>query len=144
MKFEDETMEDYLNYLRNEVELDKEKMLHMSDEDKLKCSAIGTGMLSEAINEKTHVALSPEFMYEMQKMNLSGERISKYIDAFSENDIDTLDSLTKYLRGQLNEDDASTIGNIVENVEQEINPNGSFGDVLQTIEDMKDRLNSVE
>lgn len=139
-KMEDESMDDYLNYLRNEVSVNKEKFQALSDEDKLKCNVMGTGMLSQSISEKNGLDISGDFLLDMQKMKMTGEQLSKYIDAFSEKGIDSLDELTQYLRGELNDKESDKIETIIKSVEKTSNPSISDGDVLLKMDDMKQAI----
>lgn len=137
---EDESISDYLNYLRNEVKLDKEKMESMSSEDRLKNGVVGAGLVTEAISSKCGVEISGDFILDMYKMKMSGETLSKYIDEFSKNGINSMDSLTKYLRGELNENDSSLVHEVIKTTEKSLNPEMSNGQILLKVEDMKEAL----
>lgn len=139
-KLEDESMEEYLDYLRNEVSVDKEKLKAMSDEDKLKCNVTGTGMLSQAISEKNDLEISGDFLLDMQKMKMTGEQLAKYIDAFSEKGIGSLDELTQYLRGELSDKESDKIEVIIKTVEKASNPSLSNGEILLKMDDMKQAI----
>ena len=136
-KMENESMDDYLNYLRNEVSVDKKKFQALSDEDKLKCNVMGTGMLSQSISEKSDLEISGDFLLDMHKMKMSGEQLSKYIDAFSEKGVDSLDELPQYLRGELNDRESAKIEAIIKSIEKTSNPSLSDGEVLLRMDDMK-------
>lgn len=139
-KMEDESMEDYLNYLRNEVSVDKTKFQALSEEDKLKCNVMGTGMLSQSISEKSGLEISGDFLLDMQKMKMSGEQLSKYIETFSENGVDSLDELTQYLRGELNDRESAKIEAIIKSIEKTSNPSLSDGEVLLRMDAMKEAI----
>lgn len=139
-RMEEESIDDYLNYLRNEVELDKEKMRAMSVEDKIRCNVIGTGMLSESISKDSGIDITGNFLYEISKMKMSGEEINKYIDAFSANSIDSMESFVTYLRGDLSGKDSEIVGNTIESVVKSLAPDSSRGEVLMKIEEMKESL----
>lgn len=139
-KMEDESMEDYLNYLRNEVSVDKTKFQALSEEDKLKCNVMGTGMLSQSISEKSGLEISGDFLLDMQKMKMSGEQLSKYIETFSEKGVDSLDELTQYLRGELNDKESAKIEAIIKSIEKTSNPSLSDGEVLLRMDAMKEAI----
>ena len=139
-KMEDESIEDYLNYLRNEVSVDKTKFQALSEEDKLKCNVMGTGMLSQSISEKSGLEISGDFLLDMQKMKMSGEQLSKYIETFSEKGIDSLDELTQYLRGELNDRESAKIEAIIKSIEKTSNPSLSDGEVLLRMDAMKEAI----
>ena len=139
-KMEDESMEDYLNYLRNEVSVDKTKFQALSEEDKLKCNVMGTGMLSQSISEKSGLEISGDFLLDMQKMKMSGEQLSKYIETFSEKGVDSLDELTQYLHGELNDRESAKIEAIIKSIEKTSNPSLSDGEVLLRMDAMKEAI----
>lgn len=139
-KMEDESIEDYLNYLRNEVSVDKTKFQALSEEDKLKCNVMGTGMLSQSISEKSGLEISGDFLLDMQKMKMSGEQLSKYIETFSEKGVDSLDELTQYLRGELNDRESAKIEAIIKSIEKTSNPSLSDGEVLLRMDAMKEAI----
>lgn len=139
-KMEDESMEDYLNYLRNEVSVDKTKFQALSEEDKLKCNVMGTGMLSQSISEKSGLEISGDFLLDMQKMKMSCEQLSKYIETFSEKGVDSLDELTQYLRGELNDRESAKIEAIIKSIEKTSNPSLSDGEALLKMDAMKEAI----
>lgn len=141
-RMEDESMEDYINYLRNEVELDKEKLSKMSVQEKFECEAVGTGMLSVAIKERTNVSISPEFLLAMNKMKMTDTQLTKYINNFSKNGIESMDSFTKFLEGKLSDSELKEISSIIETVEKEIDPETTDLDIYEQIEEYKEAYNA--
>ena len=136
-RMEGESMEEYFDYLRNEVELDKEMLANMTEEEKIECQVVGTAMTSEAISEKMGVQLSPEFIASMAKMEMSAIQLENYVKSFSEKNIDSMDYLTKFLEGKLSDSDLAQIYEIVESVEMSIDPNLDDNALQSKIDDMK-------
>lgn len=143
-RMEDESMEDYLDYLRNEVAIDKEKMLNMSEEDKIKCQAIGVGMLSEAIVEKKGIEISPTFLIAMNNMRMTGDLLSSYIEEFSKHEISSMDALIDYLKGNLNEDDTKSMYSLIKDVETRNTPDVSLLELQDKIENYKGAISEIE
>lgn len=139
-KMEDESMEEYFDYLRNKVELDEERWKNMTADDKLKANAIGVSMAATAISEKTNVEVSPDFLMAMKNMEMSAQEVTEYIKSFSENGIDSLDSLTDYLRGELSGDTKKEIHNIVKETEERMHPEFSNGEILAEIDSLKEKI----
>ncbi len=143
-RMEDESMEDYLSYLRDEVALDKKKMLNMTEEQKIQCQAVGVSMLSEAISEKNGVEISPAFLIAMNKMRMSGDELAMYLKKFSKYDILSMDSLLEYLKGNLNDEETQTMYEVVTETERTISPDASLLDVQEKIEEYREAVNEPE
>ena len=139
-RMDGESMEDYFNYLREEVELDKEKLDNMTDEEKVACQVVGTAMTSEAISEKMGVKLSPEFVASMAKMEMSPVQFEAYVKSFCKNGIDSMDYLIRFLNGKLSDSDLVQVYNIVESVEKVIDPTLDENALQSKIEDMKSAI----
>ena len=143
-KMEEESMEDYFDYLRNEVKLDEERWKNMTAEDKLQANVAGVSMVATAISEKAKVDLSPDFILAMNKMEMSAKQISEYIKSFREKNIDSMDSFTDYLRGELSGDSKKDVFDAIEETESRLHPDYSDGDILVEINSMKDKLSGEE
>ena len=141
-RMDGESMEDYFNYLREEVELDKDKLDNMTDEEKVACQVVGTAMTSEAISEKMGVKLSPEFVASMAKIEMSAVQLEAYVKSFCKNGIDSMDYLTRFLNGKLSDSDLVQVYNIVESVEKAIDPTLDDNALQSKIEDMKSAIES--
>ncbi|MCQ2281238.1 MAG: hypothetical protein MJZ99_01220 [Bacteroidales bacterium] len=138
-----ESMEDYFNYLHNEVELDREKYAQLSEQEKLDCKSIGIGMVTESVSEKTDVTISSDFLLNMQKMDLSGAQMLNYLKGFSNAGFESMDTMTKFLKGNLPDGKMSEIFNIIVDAEKKINSNISEKEVFNKILDMKESINEV-
>lgn len=136
-KMEEETTQEYLDYLRNDVKLDQEKYARMSDNEKLACGALGTTMLAKSIEEKTGVELPPEFLTTIAKARLRYEQVEKFIRAFSENGIDSMGEFTRYISNDMSETDASRVGTIVKESIKELSPEMSEAEIQREIVEMK-------
>ena len=110
---EGETTQDYLDYLRNEVTLDREKYEKMTAEQKLNCEIIGDTMLAKSIEEKTGIEVSPEFLLAAGKINMGYQTVNALINSFSNNDIDSLGDYAKYISNDMSEKDAIKVGGAV-------------------------------
>lgn len=137
---EDETAEQYIEYLRNEIKLDEEKMKTLSPDEKLKADALGTALATTAISEKCGVEISPDFVRSIHTLSLTAKQITEYIESFSNNGIDSLDALTDYLRGDLSGDQKDEIHQIVKETEGKLHPELSNGEILCEIDAMKEKM----
>ena len=141
-RMDGESMEDYFNYLREEVELDKDKLDNMTDEEKVACQVVGTAMTSEAISEKMGVKLSPEFVASMAKIEMSAVQLESYVKSFCKNGIDSMDYLIRFLNGKLSDSDLVQVYDSVESVEKAIDPTLDDNALQSKIEDMKSAIES--
>ena len=143
-KMEEESMEDYFEYLRNEVKLDEERWKNMTDAERLQANVTGVSMVTTAISEKTKVNLSPDFIMAMKEMEMTAQQVCEYIKTFSEKNIDSMDSFTDYLRGELSGDTKKEVFNAIEETETKLLPDYSTGKILVEINSMKDKLSGKE
>lgn len=143
-RLDDESMEEYLDYLREEIKLDKEKMLNMSDEDRVKCTAIGIGALSQTINEKFDVKLSGDFIVDMNKMQMTAQEIASYVKKFECKGIESMDTLSDFLNDKLSDAEKQQVYETITEVENELSPQATQSDVNERIEAMKDALDVSE
>ncbi len=81
----------YIDYLRNEVKLDKERLEVMSPEDKLGCKALGISIESKAVEQEIGgVKISPEYLAVMARIHNSGK-----MNMDAQSFIDVTESLKK-------------------------------------------------
>jgi hypothetical protein len=139
-RLDDESMEEYLDYLREEIKLDKEKMLNMSEEERVKCMAVGIGALCETISEKFDVKLSGDFIVDMTKMQMSAQELASYVKKFENNGLSSMDSLSDFLKGKLTDEERQQIYDTITEVENEQSSQTTQADVNEKIESMKEAL----
>lgn len=139
-KMEDESMEDYFEYLRKEVQLDAERWKNMTAEEELNVKIAGTSMVTAAIAEKEKVTISPDFVLALKDIDMSANQLLEYIKSFKDNDIDSLDSLMDYLRGELSGDENKELHDIVKDTERRLHPDFTNGEILKEIDDMKEKI----
>ena len=94
-----DSINEYIEYLRNDIEVDKEKLENLSDEEKAKYSAAGMGIYIEGIKEKYNVDIPDSFWKTTAEHNMTGEEVKGCLDAFEERDI-SAENIEKYLDGK--------------------------------------------
>lgn len=139
-KMEDESMQEYLDYLRNDVKLDEGKLAVMTDEEKVKCNSIGTAMVSTAIQEETGVKLSADFLIGMNKMKMTANQLTEIIKGFSEKGLNDMDMLPKFFQNRLSDQERLDVYEVIESTEKKLNPEASEADVLRKIDEMGEAL----
>ena len=128
--------EDYINYLRNEVQVDSDKLKNMSDVEKFACSSIGVAILSKGIEEKVGMFIPSDFWVEVGKQNIKADEVKAYIDAFKDNGFTEL-NMSDYLKGNLNVSENKQVSPIMESVLSKLNPELSQSEVKDKLFDMK-------
>ena len=84
-----ESAQDYLDYLRNEVELDREKQAKMDEKDRMACIAAGSALVLATTAEKNDVELTPTYIANASKSRLlSADNILKMAHKFKDNNIE--------------------------------------------------------
>lgn len=131
-----DSIEEYIEYLKNEIKLDNEKFNNMSNEERLTCSAIGSTILAKGISEKKGIEVSIEFLVDMAKLNMKSKEVEKYIDNFKSNDLDL--NLGDYLKGDLSASENIKIRPVVINTIKELNPDLSDQEVKEKLGDMRE------
>jgi hypothetical protein len=138
-----DSTEKYIEYLRNEVKLDEEKMKNATEIEKIGYSAMGVTLLSKGIGEKMDVFLPTSFWIEVGKQNLKGEEVKAYIDNFKSNGLHDI-NLSEYLQGQLDVADNKKVYSVIEATLKQLNPELSDEDIENKIFEMKEISRNIE
>lgn len=136
-RFDGESASEYMEYLRNEVELDREKFEKMKEEDKIACSALGTRLVADSIEEKLSFELPSKSLLAAGFANANSQELKSIIDNFKKNNINSLDKFDKYLSNDLNLSENIKIDKIIIDSIKESNENLSNEDSVQKVLDMK-------
>jgi len=98
-----DTTEEYIEYLREEVDFDKEEFDKLSDEEKLARSAIGTAISMKGINEKKDMDISLTTWATMAKLYdkdlLNKDNLDDFLDEFKENQTELNGYVNKEIKG---------------------------------------------
>lgn len=93
----------YIEYLKNEVKIDKEKMNELSDEKKAEYALVGSALYIEALKEKYNVNVSPEYLDTMRRLKqenkLTEKEIAGFVKTFQENGITDMTDMSDYIKG---------------------------------------------
>lgn len=136
-----ETTQEYLDYLRKDVPLDKEKYAKMTEEQKIACSVVGTTMVSKSIEEKAGVEISPEFLITIYKSKLRYEQVEKLINNFSDRGITSMDEMTRFITNELPEERVPETGEAIRTSLKEVSPSLSDEEIMQEVVNMKRSYN---
>jgi len=98
-----DTTQEYIAYLREEVDFDKEEFDKLSDEEKLGRSVIGTAISMKAINETKGFDISLDTWTSMAKLYdkgvLNNDNLNGFLDEFKENQTDLNGYVNKEIKG---------------------------------------------
>ena len=128
--------QEYIEYLRNKVELDIEKFNKKSPEEKVACKAVGVAIVTRAIEEKTGIELPPEFLLNAEKIKLSGQEVKTFIEKFKENGFNNMGIMTDYLQKNNDKSNSDKISATIGEGLKENNPKLSDDEVENKIIDM--------
>jgi|GEM_PF-377438 hypothetical protein len=133
-----ESTEAYIEYLRKEVEVDKEKLNNLKDEDKIKYAAIGSSLYIKAIEEKYDMKMPVEFWTTVADLKMDGNQVKEYIDSFKKHNIEDMGDMTGYIKNDLQDGkDKGKISDAMIDALKEINPELSENDLYDKLNNLK-------
>lgn len=135
-----DSIQDYIKYLNDEVELSDDAIDNLSDIDKAKYGAMGTALNMKAIEEKYDVNLSPDFIRDITLLKMSGEEVAACIDKCKENGIDKAQDMTDYLRDKPIESDKSAVSDAMIESLSEVYPELSKEELETKLCEMRESL----
>lgn len=138
-----ESAEEYLNYLKNDVELDKEKQAQMDEKERLACVATGSALVLSTIAEKNDINMSPEFVSNVSKTSLAAADTLKVISKFKGNNIE-LDKFNDYFNNNLSGNELSNVNQTLKESIKEINPDMSEKEIRAEINNMAKDISTQE
>lgn len=110
----DNDVEAYIKYLKEEVELDKEKFEKMTPEEKAGCKVIGMTLETKAVEEKIGgIEISPECLATLIKIQASGINIDAkelvgIVQTLKKSGITNLNDVVEFLDGKGSSDRIKT------------------------------------
>ena len=136
-----DSIEDYINYLNDEVELEEGAVDNLSETDKAKYGAMGAALNIQAIEEKYDVSLSPDFLRDVTIMKLSSEEVASYIKEFKDRGITKMQDMTDYLRDEKIESDKCKVSESILDVMEDLYPEMSEEQLESKLAEMRNELN---
>lgn len=110
----DNDVEAYIKYLKEEVELDKEKFDKMTLEEKMGCKAIGMALETKAIEGKIGgIDISPECLATLTKIqsagiNIDAKELVGIVQVLKESGVTNLNDVVEFLDGKGSSDRIKT------------------------------------
>ena len=136
-----DSYKDYINYIKNEVKIDEEKLKNASDIDKAKYIAIGSGILIKGIEDKKGMDIGADVFVALAKIGMEtldkmgGARgVDAILDAFKDG---KLSEFAKYVSGDLNsvKDKIMVSDKLIETFKN-LNPEMDIKDIQKEVMDM--------
>lgn len=131
-----DTIEAYIEHLKNDIEIDKEALEKKSPEEKAALALVGTGIIIKGIEEKTGMELSPEFLVAVGKCDMKSEEVKAYMDSFKEAGISDMKEMADFLSGKCSPEQVGKTGNAIFNAIEKQNPDLSSQDVDAKLDKM--------
>jgi len=132
-----ESINDYIDHLRNNVTIDKEMFKNLDDKDLLARSAIGASITLKGINEKLDTTVTPAFMAEVAKQELTTDQIVGTIKTYKENNLKT-DDYGLYLKDELSINEGDKHSDALVTAYQKLEPELTTEQIEDKIMDLKD------
>ena len=132
-----DSTKEYIEHLRNEVELDMEEFNEMGEIERLGCSAIGVSILSQGIEEEEEISIPEDFWVEVGRQDMKVDEVKAYIENFKENDLTQI-NLGDYLKGNLSVKENKKVYPVIRDTLEELNPELSDQDIEDKLFEMED------
>ena len=93
--------EEYIKHLRNDIQLDREKMAKLTPDERLERQALGTSIYMKQIEDQFETKLPPRFFETIGKLEMSAPELKTYMDSFKSNGLSDMGKMSDYLKGKL-------------------------------------------
>lgn len=137
-----DSVEEYINYLKNEIELDKEKFDSLSAEDKVAYSITGMAVEASAIREKMGIEIPADLIELVAKLSQIGKivvearEIVTIITILKDEGITRLNDICDCIKG-VGESDRLKTGEILLNVLDSLHPNEGKNIMNEIIDEIR-------
>lgn len=99
-----DSINDYIEYLRNEVKLDPAKMEKLTPEERQKYQLVGLGLYIKDIEEQQGVKLDPEFLKSIPKLKAQeyeAADIANLMQSMKKNGVTDMKQYVDFMKGDL-------------------------------------------
>jgi len=128
------SINNYINHLKNDIELDKTKFENMNDTEKLASDAIGLGIIMKGIEEKKGFEIPMNVWVDLAKLDIQNPKeINAILDTFKSG----LDMFVGYVENKLDENKEIEVGNKLVDMYQKLDPNISKNEIEQKVVSME-------
>ena len=119
---------EYIDYLRNDIELDREKFENATDVEKTARQAVGASIVIKGIEEKKGFDIPVTTWVAMAKLGLGdkAEEIDKILETFKDG---KLEDFVDYTEGKLDPKEELKVGDSLVEMYQELEPSMSIDEI---------------
>ncbi|WP_241833910.1 hypothetical protein [Salinivibrio sp. MA440] len=132
-----DTINDYINYLQDDVTIDREKFDNLDEKDLLARSSIGASITLKGINEKLDTVVTPDFLAAVAQQGVESKEIIETIKVYKEKQLETGD-YGLYIKDELSVSESGKHADALVAAYQRVDPDLS----VEQIEDKVMRLKS--
>lgn len=134
-----DSIQSYIEYLRKDISLDKEKLSTLSDEQKIQYGAIGSAIYVKAFEEKYEMSMPSEFWHSVTQLKMETQEIKSYLDNFKLHGISDMKDMVYYIKGEPLPDgqNRSLISTAMISALKESNPGVDEATLKEKLLDMK-------
>lgn len=99
-----DSINDYIEYLRQEIKVDAAKLENLSEEERMKYQAVGLGLYVKNIEEKQGMKLDPAFLKvvpEMINLGYTAQDIGNLMQSMKKNGVNDMKIYPEFMKGEL-------------------------------------------
>lgn len=99
-----DSINDYIEYLRQEIKVDAAKLENLSEEERMKYQAVGLGLYVKNIEEKQGMKLDPAFLKvvpEMINLGYTAKDIGNLMQSMKKNGVNDMKMYPEFMKGEL-------------------------------------------
>lgn len=99
-----DSINDYIEYLRQEIKVDAAKLENLSEEERMKYQAVGLGLYVKNIEEKQGMKLDPAFLKvvpEMINLGYTAQDIGNLMQSMKKNGVNDMKMSPEFMKGEL-------------------------------------------
>ena len=99
-----DSINDYIEYLRQEIKVDDAKLENLSEEERMKYQAVGLGLYVKNIEEKQGMKLDPAFLKvvpEMINLGYTTQDIGNLMQSMKKNGVNDMKMYPEFMKGEL-------------------------------------------
>ena len=99
-----DSINEYIEYLRQEIKVDAAELEKLSDEERMKYQAVGLGLYVKNIEEKQGMKLDPAFLKvvpEMINLGYSAQDIGNLMQSMKKNGVNDMKMYPEFMKGEL-------------------------------------------
>lgn len=99
-----DSINEYIEYLRQEIKVDDAKLENLSEEERMKYQAVGLGLYVKNIEEKQGMKLDPAFLKvvpEMINLGYTAQDIGNLMQSMKKNGVNDMKMYPEFMKGEL-------------------------------------------